>query len=150
MSFTKNVIVLMGKVALKEGDSIELKESKGGTKYVTFPIVTDYSYKQGEEWKSRGIFHNIVVFGKDAEHCAAQLKKGSMVGITGELIYDENGRGRREEALLQDRRGARRRVLHRLGKGCHCRWRQQDRCGRPGGGKQTTQAASAADEEIPF
>jgi single-strand DNA-binding protein len=150
MSFTKNVIVLMGKVALKEGDSIELKESKGGTKYVTFPIVTDYSYKQGEEWKSRGIFHNIVVFGKDAEHCAAQLKKGSMVGITGELIYDENGEGAEKKRFYK--------VVAARDGVCFTAWEKGATAGGASktaaagqaGGKQTTQAASAADEEIPF
>ena len=68
------------------GANPEVKNTKGGTKVVNLSIATnernqqpDGTYQDHTEW------HQVVVFGKQAETCGKFLSKGSKVIVEGKL-----------------------------------------------------------------
>ena len=68
------------------GANPEVKDTKGGTKVVNLSIATnernqqpDGTYQDHTEW------HQVVVFGKQAETCGKFLSKGSKVIVEGKL-----------------------------------------------------------------
>lgn len=68
------------------GKEPELKTTASGSTVCTFSVATndDYKDKSGADQK-RTDWHNIVVWGKQAEIAAQYLKKGSQVFIEGKL-----------------------------------------------------------------
>jgi len=65
----------------------ELKSLPSGVKVVTFSIATNRFWKDTTtgERKDMAEYHNIVVFGRQAEICAQYVKKGSQVGLEGRI-----------------------------------------------------------------
>ena len=65
----------------------ELKSLPSGTKVTNFSIATNRYWKDAKtgEKKEQSEFHNIVVFGPQAETSAKYLKKGSNVLIEGRI-----------------------------------------------------------------
>jgi single-strand DNA-binding protein len=68
------------------GANPEVKDTKSGTKVVNLSVATnernrqpDGTYKDHTEW------HQVVVFGKQAETCGKFLTKGSKVIVEGKL-----------------------------------------------------------------
>jgi len=68
------------------GANPEVKDTKSGTKVVNLSVATnernrqpDGTYKDHTEW------HQVVVFGKQAETCGRYLSKGSKVIVEGKL-----------------------------------------------------------------
>lgn len=66
---------------------IEVRYTTGGNAVTNFGIATNRSYrKQGQEdWTEEVTFHNIVVWGKDAEYLSQKARKGTRVYIKGRL-----------------------------------------------------------------
>ena len=85
MAGSLNKVFLAGNLTRE----IELKYTSGGKAYVNFSLGINESFKQGDEWKKRTIYPNVVVWGKMAENCAEYLKKGSSVLIEGKLQMDQ-------------------------------------------------------------
>jgi len=78
----------------------ELKSLPSGMKVTTFSVATNRVWKdQSGNKKENTEFHNIVVFGRQAETSAQYLKKGSNVLIEGRLQTrsweDKNGGGKK-------------------------------------------------------
>jgi len=78
----------------------ELKGLPSGTKVTEFSLATNRVYKdQSGATKEQTEFHNIVVFGRQAETSAQYLKKGQGVLIEGRIQTrswdDPNGGGKR-------------------------------------------------------
>jgi single-strand DNA-binding protein len=78
----------------------ELKALPTGTKVTEFSVATNRSYKdQNGVVKDETQFHNIVVFGRQAETSAQYLKKGQGVLIEGRIQTrswdDQNGGGKK-------------------------------------------------------
>ncbi len=78
----------------------ELKALPTGTKVTEFSIATNRSFKdQNGVQKDETQFHNIVVFGRQAETSAQYLKKGQGVLIEGRIQTrswdDTNGGGKK-------------------------------------------------------
>jgi len=64
----------------------ELKSLPSGMKVTSFGMATNRKYKDKEgNWKDASEFHNIVVFGRQAETTAQYLKKGSSALIEGRI-----------------------------------------------------------------
>jgi len=98
-----NRSVVVGRV----GQDPELRTSKAGNPWCTFSVATNRNRKVGEEWVEETDWHRIKVFGRDAEQCQRFLRRGSMVGIEGQLNYekwtDDEGQKRISPNLLADR-----------------------------------------------
>lgn len=78
----------------------ELKALPSGTKVTEFSLATNRTYKdQAGNTKDETQFHNIVVFGRQAETSAQYLKKGQGVLIEGRIQTrswdDPNGGGKK-------------------------------------------------------
>lgn len=64
----------------------ELKSLPSGIKVTTFSIATNRVWKNKEGEKQEATdYHNIVVFGRQAETTAQYLKKGSMALVEGRI-----------------------------------------------------------------
>lgn len=64
----------------------EVKAIPSGMKVASFSVATNVTWKdKSGELKEKVEFHNIVVFGRQAESCGQYLKKGQLVLIEGRL-----------------------------------------------------------------
>ena len=82
MNNLRNSIRLIGNL----GQNPEVKETANGKKLAKFSIATNESYRDenGKEVKET-MWHNLIVWGKQADTVAKYLKKGSEVAIEGKL-----------------------------------------------------------------
>ena len=77
-----NKVILCGRLTRDP----ELKALPSGIKVANFSLVTNSFYKDAAGInQEQAEFHNITVFGKIAENCAAYLKKGQEVMIEGKI-----------------------------------------------------------------
>jgi single-strand DNA-binding protein len=64
----------------------ELRALPSGAQVCNFSIATNRVYKKADGTKQEEVeFHNIVVFGRQAETCAQYLKKGSTAYVEGRI-----------------------------------------------------------------
>ncbi len=64
----------------------EIRALPSGGQVCSFGIATNRVYKKADGSKAEQVeFHNIVVFGRQAETCAQYLKKGSSAYVEGRL-----------------------------------------------------------------
>lgn len=86
-----NQVLLMGNL----GRDPELRSLPSGTAVCNFSLATSTRDKENNNITT---WHNIVVWGKQAEVCAQALKKGSTVFVDGTLKYrkydDKEGKTR--------------------------------------------------------
>ena len=86
---------------------IELKSLPSGQKVASFSIATNLVYKDASGQKKETVdYHNIVVFGKQAEMCAQYLIKGQKVMIEGRITtrsWDKDGAKHYRTEILADR-----------------------------------------------
>jgi single-strand DNA-binding protein len=66
---------------------LEVRYTANGSPVVNFSVATNRSYrKQGEEeWTEETTFHNIVVWGQDAEYLSQRSRKGTRIYVKGRL-----------------------------------------------------------------
>lgn len=77
-----NRVTLFGRV----GRDPELKRTQSGTAVCSFSVATSERWKdRGGESQERTEWHNVVVWEKQAEHCATYVRKGSQVLIEGKI-----------------------------------------------------------------
>ena len=76
-----NKVILVGNLTRNP----ELRYTPSGTPVASFGLATSRRFKQGDELKEEVCFIDIVVFGKQAEHCGQYLSKGNGVIIDGRL-----------------------------------------------------------------
>ena len=64
----------------------ELRAMPSGGNVASFGVATNYVFKKADGTKQETVeFHNVVVFGRQAETCAQYLKKGSPAYIEGRI-----------------------------------------------------------------
>ena len=64
----------------------EMKSLPNGNKITSFSVATNRVYKDSNgDKKEESEFHNVVVFGKQAETSAQYLKKGQQVYVEGRI-----------------------------------------------------------------
>ena len=76
-----NKVILMGNLTRNP----ELRYTPNGTPVASFGLAVSRRFKQGEDLKEEVCFVDIVVFGKQAEHCGQYLSKGNGAIIEGRL-----------------------------------------------------------------
>ena len=76
-----NKIILIGNLTRNP----ELRYTPSGTPVANFGLAVNRRFRQGEEQKEEVCFVDIVVFGKQAEHCGQYLSKGDIAIIDGRL-----------------------------------------------------------------
>lgn len=82
MNSLKNNVRLIGHL----GQNPDVKELSAGKKLAKFSIAINESYKNSEGEKITDTqWHNVTVWGKQAELVGQYLKKGSEVAIEGRL-----------------------------------------------------------------
>lgn len=77
------------------------------TTVLNFSMATNRSYKKGEEWVQEATFHNITVWGKDAEYLADKAKVGSRIFLSGRLQVrsweDQEGKKNYKTEIVSDK-----------------------------------------------
>ncbi len=85
----------------------ELKSLPSGIQVCTFGLATNRYYKDKDGNKQESVeFHNIVVFGRQAETTAQYLKKGSNALIEGRLqtrSWEQDGQKKYRTEIVADR-----------------------------------------------
>lgn len=85
----------------------ELKSLPSGNKVCTFSIATNRVWKSQDGTKQESVdYHNIVVFGRQAETSAQYLKKGAGAFIEGRLqtrSWEQEGQKKYRTEIVADR-----------------------------------------------
>ncbi len=76
-----NKVILFGNLTRDP----ELKALPSGFQVATFGMATNRRVKKDDQWTDVPEFHNVVVFGRQAETTAQYLKKGSQALIEGRI-----------------------------------------------------------------
>ena len=76
-----NKVILFGNLTRDP----ELKSLPSGFTVTSFGMATNRRVKKDEQWTDVPEFHNVVVFGRQAETTAQYLKKGSQALIEGRV-----------------------------------------------------------------
>ncbi|MBK9328154.1 MAG: single-stranded DNA-binding protein [Sphingobacteriales bacterium] len=95
MSAIRNQVQLIGNLGKKP----EIKTFGQDKKMATFSIATsDYYYDNKGERQQQTQWHNVIVWGKQAETVEKYLDKGSEIALNGKITYrhydDKNGNKR--------------------------------------------------------
>ena len=84
MNAIKNKVQLIGNL----GNKPDVRTLESGRKLARFNLATNETYKNGKGEKvTETQWHNLVAWGKVAEHAEKYLDKGSKVAIEGKLIH---------------------------------------------------------------
>lgn len=81
MAFSINLAIITGNVTRDP----ELRFTPSGSAVCSFGVATNHSVKKNDQWTDVPTFHNIVVWGKQAEYLANVLKKGVKVSLQGRI-----------------------------------------------------------------
>jgi len=76
-----NKVILIGNLTKNP----ELRYTPSGTPVASFGLAVNRKFRQNEELRDEVCYVDIVVFGKQAEHCGQYLSKGSGVIVDGRL-----------------------------------------------------------------
>lgn len=134
-----NKVIIIGNL----GKDPEVRFTPNGQAVAKFPVATTEKWKdQQGQLQERTEWHNVVVWGKQAENCGQYLAKGRQVFVEGRIQtrnYDDKDGNKRyiTEIVARD--------VRFLGGGGG-RAAQQDTVGAPPGEDQ----APAAEDDIPF
>ena len=81
-----NLVEIMGRL----GSDPDEHHSDNGLVIAGMSIATNRSWKDKRtgKWRKRTDWHQVSAFGKRAEWCIAELKKGSLVRVMGRLQTD--------------------------------------------------------------
>ena len=95
-----NRIVVLGRL----GQDPELRQGKNGSAWTMFSVATNRPRKDGDQWIEETDWHNVRVFGDEAERCHRMLRKGSVVAVDGAMVYeswtDDDGVKRRTARIV--------------------------------------------------
>jgi single-strand DNA-binding protein len=84
MKSVRNSVQLIGRL----GKDPEVKNFDSGKKMASFSIATSDTYKNAKGEKVEDTqWHNIVIWGKQAEVAGQYLKKGSEIALEGKLVH---------------------------------------------------------------
>ncbi len=85
----------------------ELRALPSGAQVCTFGVATNRVWRdQSGEKKEATEFHNIVVFGRQADTCAQYLKKGQQVLVEGRIQtrgWEKDGQKQYRTEIVADR-----------------------------------------------
>jgi single-strand DNA-binding protein len=82
LSGTVNRVILVGRL----GKDPEIKYTPSGMAMASFSLATDENRKDSDgKWQSQTEWHNLILWGKEAERAGEYLKKGRLIYIEGRL-----------------------------------------------------------------
>lgn len=76
-----NKVILIGNLTKNP----EIRYTPSGTPVANFGLAVNRKFRQAEELREEVCYVDIVVFGKQAEHCGQYLSKGNGVIVDGRL-----------------------------------------------------------------
>lgn len=94
-----NKVILLGHLC---GDP-KIKTFSDGSKAARFSLATNERYKDGNAYKERAEFHNIVMHGRNAEIAEQYLKKGDRIYLDGKLKlvkWEKDGQQRQQVDIV--------------------------------------------------
>ncbi|MGH7960734.1 MAG: single-stranded DNA-binding protein [Candidatus Binatia bacterium] len=142
MASSVNKAILIGNL----GKDPEVRFTPSGRAVAKFPLATTDSWTDQESGRQeRTEWHNVVVWGKQAESCGQYLAKGRQVYIEGSIrsrSYDDKDGNKRYITEIVAQR------VQFLGGGGGGRSAQQE--GGPGGGFDEFGGGPASEDDIPF
>ena len=100
-----NSVTLIGNIT----NDLTVRYTPNGKAVMSFGLATNRRYKlpNTEEWKEEPTFHNIVLFGNQAEFLAQRGRKGTRVYVTGRLQtrnwQDKEGKTNYKTEIVVDR-----------------------------------------------
>jgi single-strand DNA-binding protein len=74
-----NTTILMGRL----GRDPELKQARAGGSVLSISVATKDREKQGDQWQDVTDWHEVVLFGRQAEYLADKARKGDRVLVEG-------------------------------------------------------------------
>ncbi|MDT7042336.1 single-stranded DNA-binding protein [Candidatus Nitronereus thalassa] len=97
-----NKVILIGNLTRNP----ELRYTPSGTPVANFGLAVNRRFKQADDQKEEVCYVDIVVFGKQAEHCGQYLSKGDGAIIDGRLQQrrwetDDGQRRSKHEVVAQ-------------------------------------------------
>ncbi|AJE02332.1 single-stranded DNA-binding protein [Geobacter pickeringii] len=141
-----NKVMLIGNL----GKDPEVRYTPAGTAVASFSLATSEKFKnKNGEWEERTEWHNVVLWGRQAEVAGEYLSKGKTVYIEGRLQtrkwQDKDGRDRWSTEVV----GEKMQMLSARGEGGG---RPAGRGGDAGfsGGPGFDEPAFNPDDDIPF
>jgi single-strand DNA-binding protein len=139
-----NKVMLIGNL----GKDPELRFTPSGRAVARFPIATSEAWTTPEGQKQeRTEWHNVVVWGKQAESCGQYLNKGRQVYIEGSIrsrqYDDKEGQKRYITEVIAQR-------VQFLGGGARGDGAGRGAGGGGGGGGEDMPAPMPEDDDIPF
>jgi len=102
-----NKVILLGNLTRNP----ELRYTPSGTPVASLGLAVSRRYKQGDELKEEVCFVDIVVFGKQAEHCGQYLSKGNGIIVDGRL---QQRRGETEDGQKRETEDGQKRSKHEV------------------------------------
>lgn len=98
-----NRIFLIGRL----GQDPEIRVGKSGAPWGVLGVATNRARKEGDVWVEETDWHDVKVFGNEAERVQRLGRKGAMVAIEGSLVYetwnDDAGNKRRKARVMASR-----------------------------------------------
>ena len=136
-----NKVILIGNL----GRDPEVRFTAGGKAVARFSVATSEVWNDSEgSRQERTEWHNVVVWGKQAESCGQYLQKGRQVYIEGSIrsrqYDDKDGNKKYITEVIAQR-------VHFLGGG---RGGASPQAREPQGAETVGAAAGAEEEDIPF
>jgi single-strand DNA-binding protein len=97
-----NKVFIAGRVTA----DLQLRTTAGGMSVVSFGVATNRTWTKDGKKQEEVEFHNVVIFGKQAEIAVQYLKRGSLVHIEGRLRTrnwtDKDGHDRRSTEIISE------------------------------------------------
>lgn len=82
---TMNQVTLIGRV----GRDPEIRAAaNGGTPWGVLSVATNRSKRDGDAWIEETDWHQVKVFGREAEYAGKYLRKGALVAVEGGIQYE--------------------------------------------------------------
>lgn len=94
-----NHVILVGRLTR----DVELKYTQSGSAIASMGLAVNRRRKQGEEWVDEANFFDVTMWGRSAEGLSPYLKKGTRIGVDGELRqnrWQQDGQNRSKVEIV--------------------------------------------------
>ncbi len=140
MSQSINIAIVAGRL----GQDPKARDV-GNQRVCSFSVATSRSWKgKDDEWQEKTEWHNVVVWGRDAEKCEEHLRKGSSVTVHGRIEsreYTKDDVTKKVTEIIAER------VVFEVKKGDAGRGRDDDRDDRRSGKDDDRRSSSRRDDD---
>jgi single-strand DNA-binding protein len=98
-----NRVFLVGRL----GQDPEVRVGKSGQPWGVLGVATGRARKDGDNWVEETDWHDVKVFGSEAERAQKLGRKGAVVAVEGSMVYetwtDEQGNKKRRATVIANR-----------------------------------------------